>query len=85
MDHQPSFAAQVRERETALGRKLNPDELAKLKANTPAVASPRQIHQQTSPTYGGRNTPARISGDAANLPKAAARDRAAFDDAMGNR
>lgn len=85
MDHQPSFAAQVAARESALGRSLTPAERATLKANTPAVASPREIHQQTSPTYGGRNTPGRIAADAANLGAAAARDRAAFDEAMRNR
>lgn len=85
MDHQPSYAAQVASRETALGRKLTPAERASLKANTPAVASPQKIHQQTSPTYGGRNTPARIAEDAADLEKAAARDRATFEEAMRNR
>jgi len=85
MDHQPSFAAQVAARESALGRSLTPAERATLKANTPAVASPRAIHQQTSPTYGGRNSPGRIAADAANLGAAAARDRAAFDQAMRDR
>ena len=82
MDHQPSFAAQVRAREAALGRRLEPEELAQLKASTPAVASPRQVHQQTSPTFGGRNSPARIAEDAADLDAARVRDRAAFDKAM---
>jgi filamentous hemagglutinin len=85
MDHQPSFAAQVAAKQAAFSRKLTAAELAALKANTPAVASPRAVHQQTSPTYGGRNSPARISKDAADLDAAAARDRAAFDEAMRNR
>jgi len=85
MDHQPSFAAQVSSRESALGRPLKEAELTQLKNNTPAVASPRAVHQKTSPTYGGRNTPSRISGDAANLDAAGARDRAVFDAAMRNR
>lgn len=85
MDHQPSYAAQVAAREAALGRKLDPAERARLKASTPAVASPRKVHQETSPTYGGRNTPARIANDAADLTAAQARDRAAFDQAMRRR
>jgi hypothetical protein len=85
MDHQPSFAAQVSARESALGRPLTPAERAAVKASTPAVASPRVVHQQTSPTYGGRNTPERISQDAADLPAAQARDRSIFDKAMENR
>ena len=85
MDHQPSFAAQVAAREAALGRTLTPSERAAVKASTPAIASPRAVHQQTSPTFGGRNSPARIAEDAADLGAAAARDRAAFDEAMRNR
>ncbi len=85
MDHQPSFAAQAAARESALGRPLSKAELASLKENTPAVASPRAVHQQTSPTYGGRNTPSRIAGDAANLDAAAARDKSVFDSAMSGR
>ena len=85
MDNQPSFAAQKAAAEKALGRPLTPSETRALKAATPAVASPRAIHQQSSPTYGGRNTPARIAEDAADLESAAARDRAVFDDAMRKR
>ena len=85
MDHQPSFAAHVAAREAALGRELTAAELAAVKSTTPAVASPRAVHQRTSPTYGGRNSPSRIAEDAADLDAAAARDRAAFDEAMRNR
>ncbi|AXI04033.1 RHS repeat-associated core domain-containing protein [Aquirhabdus parva] len=85
MDHQPSFAAQVSSRESALGRTLTPTERATLKTKTPAIALPREVHQQTSPTYGGRNNPDRIAGDAADLNNAATRDRAVFDGAMRNR
>lgn len=82
MDHQPSYAAQKAAKEAALRRELTPAEAAALKANTPAVASPRDIHQQTSPTYGGRNTPERIATDAADLDAAATRDSNAFNEAM---
>jgi len=37
MDHQPSFAAQVQAKETEIGRKLEPEELRKLKSATPAI------------------------------------------------
>jgi len=85
MDHQPSFAAQAKAKEELLGRPLGKSELSTLKKDTPAVAAPRKVHQQTSPTYGGRNTPNRISEDASNLGAAGARDKSVFDDAMKNR
>jgi filamentous hemagglutinin len=82
MDHQPSFAAQRAAEEKALGRELTAEEERALRNDSPAVASPRKVHQQTSPTYGGRNSPSRIAGDAANRKAAEARDRAAFEKAM---
>lgn len=85
MDHQPSFASQVAAQEAELGRKLGPDERRDLKNNSPAVASPRDIHQKTSPTYGGRNTPERIAEDAADRQAAQARDRAILDKALKER
>ncbi len=85
MDHQPSFTAQKAAVEQELGVKLTPAEARQLKLNTPAVASPVPIHQQKSPTYGGRNSPDRIAEDAASLPVAAARDYRALKDAMRNR
>ena len=85
MDHQPSFAAQKAAAEQTLGRRLTPAEARALKAGTPSVASPRTVHQQTSPTFGGRNTPARVAEDAADLAAAAARDRAVFEEAMKKR
>jgi len=85
MDHQPSFAAQVKAAENELGRELTPVEIKKLKANTPAVASPRKIHQKTSPTFGGRNTKAQIEKDAEDLKAAAARDKAALENALKKR
>jgi filamentous hemagglutinin len=85
MDHQPSFAAQVAAEEAARGVKLTAADRAALKASTPAVASPRRIHQTTSPTYGGRNTPDQIAQDAANRAAAQARDRAILDEALKKR
>ncbi|MFT5756073.1 MAG: RHS repeat-associated protein [Alteromonadaceae bacterium] len=85
MDHQPSFAAQVKATEKELGVTLSKSQLSKLKANTPAVASPRKIHQQTSPTYGGRNTQAKSTEDAVDLGAARKRDKAVFNDALKKR
>lgn len=85
MDHQPSMAAQVKAKEEALGRSLTPAERAAVRDASPAVASPRDVHVESSPTYGGRNTSDRIAADAADLQKAAVRDRAAFDEAMKKR
>lgn len=67
MDHQPSFAAQVKAAEQNLGRELTASEKRLLKKNTPAIASPADIHRQKSPTYGGRNTTKQIEADAADL------------------
>lgn len=85
MDHQPSFAAQKLAKEKEYGRPLSKKEANKLKDETPAVASPRKVHQQTSPTYGGRNSKERIEQDASDLEGARQRDRDAFDNAMKER
>lgn len=85
MDHQPSLAAQIKNREDKLGTKLNKLQIKSLKKNSPAVAAPRKIHQQTSPTYGGRNTPNQIAADAKDLNVAQKRDRSIFDEAMKSR
>jgi len=85
VDHQPSFAAQVKAEEKRLGRELEPAEKRQLMKQTPAVASPAEVHRKTSPTYGGRNTPAQIDVDSADLDAARSRDRAEFDKAMEDR
>ena len=85
MDHQPSLAAQIAARQEQLGRTLTKSEISQLRSSTPAVASPAAVHQQTSPTFGGRNTSTQIANDAQNLGAAAARDKAIFDNAMRNR
>ena len=85
MDHQPSYAAQKAAEEDRLGRALTKQEAKDLKNNTPAVASPRKVHQETSPTYGGRNTPERISSDKKDLNDAGKRDAEIYDQAMKDR
>jgi filamentous hemagglutinin len=79
MDHRPSFAAQVKAAEEAKGEPLTKAELAKLKKETPAVATPRKDHQQKSRTYGGRNNKEQIAEDAKDLETAAAKDDAAYE------
>ncbi|REJ86593.1 MAG: hypothetical protein DWQ35_23090 [Planctomycetota bacterium] len=80
MDHRPSYAAQKLALENQLGRKLTDAEAKALKANTPAVATPRRAHQQQSRTYGGRNTPEQIREDASELGRARRLDDAQMGD-----
>jgi hypothetical protein len=85
MDHQPSFAAQLKAAEQKRGKKLDDAERKWLKHNTHAVASHRDVHRQTSLTFGGRNTPQMIENDSTNLNAAGSRDWAAWIQAMTNR
>lgn len=85
MDHQPSFAAQKIAKERELGRRLSKPEEAQLRLDTPAVASPKAVHERTSSTYGGRNTKERQEEDSLDRDKAAKRDRAAFDRGLAER
>jgi len=88
MDHQPSYAAQVKAKENELGRELSPAERRQVRDESPAIASPRPVHQKTSPSYGGRNSKAQIARDAKNqksMEAAFKRDREAFEKAMRDR
>lgn len=84
IDHQPSFAAQLKAAENAKGAKLTKKEENQLRQNTPAVASPTGVHRQ-SPTTGGRNTKKQIAEDANDLGAAAKRNKDAFDKSMAER
>ncbi|WP_436796388.1 DUF6531 domain-containing protein [Actinospongicola halichondriae] len=75
-DHVPSFAAVRRNVEESLGRELRPDEVRHLRNNTNCVVVCTQRHQAASRTFGGRNSPAQIASDAADLGAAARRDLA---------
>ena len=69
-DHMPSAAA-VR---AALARNspdLKPFELDTLAQDVAAIIIPKEVHQQLSETYGGRNTLAQINLDSHNLRAAA--------------
>jgi RHS repeat-associated protein len=78
LDHQPSHASNVARAQAELGRRLSPDEIEQIRRQGTAVAVPEQWHRTQSPTFGGRNTPAKIETDAANPAAAAARDSAAM-------
>jgi hypothetical protein len=53
------------------GVDLNPDQIKKITNWGNSIAIPRKAHQDISPTYGGRNTPA---ADAKDLAGSAKRD-----------
>jgi hypothetical protein len=74
IDHQPSNASNVAREEQAQGQPLTPEQAAQVKRDGPAIAVPAEKHIGSSPTYGGRNTPAQIQQDAANPVEAAKRD-----------
>nr|WP_225776590.1 hemagglutinin repeat-containing protein [Pseudomonas sp. Marseille-Q3773] len=76
-DHIPSFAALRTAKEAELGRPLTDVETKALYQNATAVEVPRDVHV-AGPTYGGKNTPAQIQKDAADLCGAVCRDTAAL-------
>ncbi|MEW6306011.1 MAG: DUF6531 domain-containing protein [Verrucomicrobiota bacterium] len=78
LDHQPSHASNVARAEAELGRRLTEAEARQIRDQGTAVAVPEQWHRTQSPTYGGRNTAARIKADAADPVAAATRDSAAM-------
>ena len=78
IDHQPSLASQLKRAEQEKGGLLTPAEAKAIRDQSPAVAVPRDLHQSSSPTYGGRNTPDRITADALNPSAAVARDSGAM-------
>lgn len=76
-DHIPSFAALRTAKEAELGRPLTELETKTLYQNSTAVEVPRDVHI-AGPTYGGKNTPAQIQQDAADLCGAVCRDTEAL-------
>jgi RHS repeat-associated protein len=78
LDHQPSHASNLARAEAELGRELTPAEIRRIRALGTAVAVPEEWHRTSSPTYGGRNTPGRITADAADPVAAATRDSQAM-------
>jgi len=76
-DHIPSFAALRTAKEAELDRPLTELETKTLYQNSTAVEVPRDVHI-AGPTYGGKNTPAQIQQDAADLCGAVCRDTEAL-------
>jgi filamentous hemagglutinin len=76
-DHIPSIAALRTAKEAELGRPLTELETKTLYQNSTAVEVPRDVHI-AGPTYGGKNTPAQIQQDAADLCGAVCRDTEAL-------
>jgi len=76
-DHIPSFAALRVAKEAELGRPLTELETKSLYQNSTAVEVPRNVHI-AGPTYGGKNNPAQIQQDAADLCGAICRDTEAL-------
>jgi len=72
-DHIPSYAALRTAKEKELGRKLTPAEDKALYQNATAVEVPKDVHA-AGPTYKGKNTPAQVKQDAADLCGAVCRD-----------
>ena len=78
IDHIPSNASNLARATAAKGEALTPTEAAAVRNQGTAEAVPDAAHRSGSPTYGGRNTSARITADAANPEAAATRDSRAM-------
>ncbi|AXE32059.1 hypothetical protein DK842_20450 [Chromobacterium phragmitis] len=76
-DHIPSFSALKTAREKELGRPLSRSELRELYNNATAVEVPKDVHKEGR-TYGGKNTPEQVGGDARNLCNAVSCDTMAL-------
>jgi filamentous hemagglutinin len=72
-DHIPSFAAIKKAKENELGRPLTDTETKNLYQNATTVEVPKDVHA-AGPTYKGKNTPAQVQQDAADLCGAVCRD-----------
>lgn len=72
-DHMPSAAA-VRAYLKANAPEMLPDDIDMVIHGVAAIVVPKEIHQQLSETYGGRNTPAQIEQDSKNLRAAVDRN-----------
>lgn len=83
-DHIPSFAALRTAKEAELGRPLTEVETKALYQNATAVEVPRDVHIAGT-TYGGKNTPAQIQRDAADLCGAVCRDTDALRTSLTSR
>jgi hypothetical protein len=78
LDHIPSNASNIVRAAEQKGAPLTAAEKATVRDQGTAVAVPENSHRSASPTYGGRNTQAKIHADAGNPQAAAARDTQAM-------
>jgi hypothetical protein len=85
-DHVPSKAAlkEFARKEVNGGAELCKLQKKAIDSVGNAIAIPRGVHKDYSPTYGGKNTPAQVSSDAGNLQGAAKRDTASVSAGMKN-
>jgi RHS repeat-associated protein len=73
-DHQPSYASLVERFKLENGREPTVEEAKEIYDKGISVAVPTKLHESSSPTYGGRNTKALQTQDAADPVAAATRD-----------
>ncbi|MBM7016801.1 S-type pyocin domain-containing protein [Enterobacter cloacae] len=80
-DHMPSAAA-ARAYLRQKYPKLDTKQLDRMAEDVAAIVVPKEVHQQLSETYGGRNKPAQIEQDSQNLRAAADRNLDAVKPAL---
>jgi hypothetical protein len=75
-DHVPSKAAlkEFARRELNAGKELCDNQKKAINNVGNAIAIPKEVHSEHSPSYGGRNTPQHIEDDSKNLQQAAKND-----------
>ncbi|MFT9071104.1 MAG: hypothetical protein ABF446_12505, partial [Acetobacter orientalis] len=81
-DHIPSFAAVKKSLELTYGRPLTIDEQKDLRQITSTITIETGIHQESSRTYGGRNSSSQILQDANDLSGAALKDMEALKEPL---
>jgi hypothetical protein len=81
-DHQPSHASNAAREAARLGRELTDAEESAIYDNGTCVVVPDEWHKKKSRTYGGRNSPSQIAGDASDPARAAALDSQRMVDTM---
>jgi filamentous hemagglutinin len=84
-DHIPSKGALIEKAEQEAGRPLTEAEKRNVINHGTSVAVRAAQHQQSSPTFGSRNTREQIESDAKNLTAAQERDLNSYIDASGDK
>ena len=81
-DHIPSYAARKLALERQLDRRLTDEEAAQLHKQSTCLMVSTCVHRDVSQTYGGRNKPERVGGDADDLRAAQERNLEAYRDRL---